>query len=224
MKKLLIALLILCLPTAALAAGKATITQETFYVTPFLDYFAGEIYCEITNTGDKPVKVESGVYEFYDPEGESIASGSIYSFYPRILLPGEVGFCAITEGIDEVASADQIADYSISIVGKSAKDEAVRLPAANPYKDVYGSYGNYQALFATVNNDKEEKLEDVYVAFGAYDENGSLLYCARANTYGIFLLPGSEVEFYTTIDGDILNILEASGKSIASVTATAYLD
>ncbi|MDY2770295.1 MAG: hypothetical protein SOU13_10305 [Eubacteriales bacterium] len=127
MKKVLLITIaiILALPTTALAAGKATVTQEAFYVTPFLGYFAGEIYCEITNTGDKPVKLESGVYEFYDADGESIDSGSIYSFYPRILLPGEKGTAIITSGIKEATEPAYIADYSVSVVGKSAKPEDV---------------------------------------------------------------------------------------------------
>lgn len=217
--------IILALPTTALAAGKATVTQEAFYVTPFLGYFAGEIYCEITNTGDKPVKLESGVYEFYDADGESIDSGSIYSFYPRILLPGEKGTAIITSGIKEATEPAYIADYSVSVVGKSAKPEDVlRYPVSNIRTSEYDPYGIYQAFYATVNNDSASPTGDVSIVFFAYDANGNILYTCERDTSGMSLLPGSSMDMYCLIDNDILKQLDTAGKGIATIHAIAYAD
>ena len=213
----------LMLSGSAFAAGKAAITQEAFYITPFLDYFAGEVFCEITNTGDKPVRIESGIYEFFDAEGESIDSGSIYSFYPRTLLPGEKGYLSVCSGIEEAVESAFIDDYSVSIVGKSAKEEEViRYPVSDVRMGDYGNYGLYQAFYATVKNDSEAKTGDVSVVFAAYDDEGTLLFNCARSTSGMALLPGSSIEVYGTIDSEILSQLEQDGKAIATITALAY--
>lgn len=225
-KVLLIAIVIIfVLPATALAAGKATITQEAFYVTPFLSYFAGEVYCEITNTGDKPLKLESGVYEFYDADGESIDSGSIYSFYPRTLLPGEKATAIITSGIKEATEPAYIADYSVSVVGKSAKPEdVIRYPVSNIRMGEYDPYGMYQAFYATVNNDSSSPTGDVSIVFFVYDASGNILYTCERDTSGMSLLPGNSMDMYCLVDNDILKQLDAVEKSIATITAIAYAD
>lgn len=215
--------LILCLPISALAAGKATITQETFYVTPFLDYHAGELYCELTNTGDKPVKVESGVYEFFDPQGESVDSGSIYTIYPRVLLPGEKGYIALQSSVKEAVSTDYLDDYTVSVVGKSAsEDQVIRYPVSDVSLAPQGKYGFYQAFFATVTNPSDVKTGDIEVVFAAYDADGKLLYACHRSTSGISLLPGNSVEVYCTVDDDVLKQLESEGIAIATIEAIAY--
>lgn len=209
--------------SAAFAAGKATITQEAFHITPFLDYFAGEIFCEVTNTGDRPVTIESGVYEFFDTEGESIDSGSIYWFYPRTLLPGEKGYLSVTSGIEEAIEPTFIDDYSVSIVGKSANEEdVIRYPVSDVRMGEYDDYGWYQAFYATVNNDSDVKTGDVSVVFAAYDDEGNLLFNCAQSTSGMALIPGNSVEVHRILDSDIISGLEQEGKEIATITALAY--
>jgi hypothetical protein len=56
MKKLTSFLLILCLTlscTAAFAAGKLTVQQETYVPMPFLDSFAGYVFAEWKTRGTR---------------------------------------------------------------------------------------------------------------------------------------------------------------------------
>jgi len=108
MKRLAIILLVLVLlPVSAFAAGKATVTQEAFYVRPFTTYYAGEIYAEITNTGDKPVIFNGGLVELYDANGDAIESQNLYSCYPAILAPGEKGYLYRTITVKEATEAEK---------------------------------------------------------------------------------------------------------------------
>ena len=52
--------LLLTLAGTALAAGKLTVAQETFFVLPYSTYYQGVVYAELTNSGDKPVELSGG--------------------------------------------------------------------------------------------------------------------------------------------------------------------
>ena len=76
MKKM-VCLLLACMMTlcsaSALAAGKLSVTQENFhYVENYWNY--GYAYAKVENVGDKPIKVNAGVLEIYDADGEVITS------------------------------------------------------------------------------------------------------------------------------------------------------
>lgn len=98
----LIAALALAFSGFALA-DDLEITQEAFYVTPTLTYYSGQIFGEITNNSDHPMRITDMLYELYDADGSSIASGTIYTIRPRCIAPGErawqlgPGHCAVRQ-------------------------------------------------------------------------------------------------------------------------------
>ena len=81
MKKLLA--FVLCLgATSAFAAGKLSVTQENFHhITGFWNY--GYAYAKVENVGDKPIKVNAGVLEMYDENGEVIADPDVAIEHPK---------------------------------------------------------------------------------------------------------------------------------------------
>ena len=48
--------------------------RENFYVLPYWSGFAGYVYAEVKNIGDKPVQFNGGLLELFDAEGNSIES------------------------------------------------------------------------------------------------------------------------------------------------------
>ena len=83
MKKIVCFLLslFLCLSAvSAFAAGKLSVTKENFhYVTSFWNY--GYAYAKVENVGDKPIKVNAGVLEIYDANGEALTSADYVQAY-----------------------------------------------------------------------------------------------------------------------------------------------
>lgn len=225
MKRLLmlsLALTMLLMPVCGLAAGQVSVTQEAFYVTPFLDYHQANLFCEVTNTTNKVMEISSGIYEFYGADEVSIDSGSLYTFLPKVLLPGEKGYIKISETIDEAKEASYIQDYTVSIVAKSADEETVRYEVSDIGMGEIGDYLKSMGFYATVTNNSEKVTQDIMIVFAAYNAEGKLLFCDYSSSYGLGLYPGSKAYMSRTIDSDLLDALKNANESIATVEAFAY--
>lgn len=225
MKKLLVlslALLMLLTPVCGLAAGQVSVTQEAFYVTPFLDYHQANLFCEVTNTTNKVMEISSGIYEFYGADEVSIDSGSLYTFLPRVLMPGEKGYIKINETIDEAKEASFIQDYTVSIVAKSADEDAVRYEVSDVGMGEVGDYFKSMGFYATVINNTEKVTQDIVIVFAAYNAEGKLLLCDYSSSYGLGLYPGSKAYMSSTIDSDLLDALKDAKENIATVEAFAF--
>jgi len=208
MKKVIILVLLasILLPASALAAGKLTVTQEAFYVRPYFSYFAGETYAEVTNTGDKPVKFNGGMIELYDADGNSIESSNLYSLYPPILGPGEVGYLYDTTSVKEAEDKSYIDDYALTVTSKGENEEVIRyLPSDGRFGEVQRSrYFSEYRLTAIITNDTDETLEKVTVAIALYDANDKLIYADKITPYNIGIPSGQSIEFNTRVDSRIL--------------------
>ncbi|MDR2656365.1 MAG: hypothetical protein LBB86_00895 [Oscillospiraceae bacterium] len=230
MKKILTAVivslvLLLGIVAPALAAGKITVTKEAFYVVPYLYQFAGAIYGEYTNTGDKPVEVSGNVFELFDASGEAIASERIYSCYPSVLQPGERGFFFETSDVQESTSASDIDDYSITFVGQSTKDEIVKINAEAALMEV-PHYSGTPALryYVDIENTTDELANGPEVVLAFFDSEGNILYVAYESAYGISLYPGSKIQMNGDISTSVRNQLSTDGVTIDSVEAIAWYE
>jgi len=222
MKKIVCALmaLALILPTAALAAD-LEITQEAFYVTPFLNYYAGEIFCEVTNTSDRIMKITDGQYELYDADGASLNSGSIYSIYPHTLGPGEKAYFSVTSGVKDATSAAYIDSYSVSVVGKPVDEKEPEYEVSDVRMEEKSGIIRGTRLAATVTNNSEELPAQLYLTFAVFNGEGKLLFVTAASSMGLALLPGNSGEMGMDIDRDIITALADRGEEMASVVAIA---
>ena len=216
----LLLIVLLCMPVYALASD-LEITQEAFYVTPYSDYYAGELFCEVTNTTERTIKITDGVYEFYDADGVSVASGSIYSFYPQVLGPGEKGWFSVSSGVKEAETADYIQSYSVSVVGKSANEEQFKYELSDVRFELVSGYRDRIYMYATLTNNNDEPEDGFYVIFALYDADGNLIYCDGAASSGIALHPGSVGDMSTSMDNDIFAALKERGVEPAAIEAVA---
>ena len=211
---------------AAQAAGKATVTQEAFYVRPYIDYHAGEIYAEITNTGDKPVIFNGGLIELYNEDGDAIESDNLYRCYPEVLAPGEVGYLYNTTSVQEAVEPDYIDDYALTVTGKSENEKmTVRLVSE-------GSFGEYQrskyyseyAMFANVINDTDEILRGVRVVYALYDGEDKLLYADSTELYSLGIPPNQMVEVRMSVDSRMLEAWEKEDVKPERIVTIAYVE
>ncbi|MBR4080440.1 MAG: FxLYD domain-containing protein [Clostridia bacterium] len=229
MKKLLSLVLALCLMlgcTSALAAGKLVVNQETY--TPielYSDSYYAYIFVEVTNAGDKNVEFGSGILEVLNADGDAVESFDLYTAYPEVLAPGDVGYISYYRGVDDAKSVEDIPDYLLTVSGKSSKDEApLRLTATGVVEEVpYWNETQYQVTL-TITNDTDKTIYDATVPYAIYDASGKLLYADYTTLWNIGLPAGSTIEMRQTINDAFLKLWKANNTIPTTVTTFAYVE
>ncbi|MBE5782707.1 MAG: hypothetical protein E7329_05245 [Clostridiales bacterium] len=220
---LLTMVLMLCAANA-LAAGKLIVTQENYHTVSSL-WTYGHAYVKVENTGDKPIKVNAGVLEIYDENGDVITSTDWLSAYARILQPGEYTYASLQAEIEDGSNVP--VDYAITITGKS--DQAVttmRLPCtASLELDVEEDWWTYNYMYAEVTNHTDAPLYDISVVLALLDAEGNILYMDDDSLYSEkALAPGSTLFFRKDISSEFMDYFAANNLVPASVDAIAYVE
>lgn len=229
MKKLLSLVLALCLMlgcTSALAAGKLVVNQETYTpIEMYTDSFYAYIFVEVTNAGDKNVEFGSGILEVLNADGDAVESFDLYTAYPEVLAPGEVGYISYYRGVDDAKSIEDIPDYLLTVSGKSSKDEAaLRLPATGVIEEVpYWNDTQYQVTL-TITNNTDKTIYDAYVPYAIYDAAGKLLYADYTTLWNVGLPAGSTIEMRQTISDSFLKLWKTNNTIPTTVTTFAYAE
>ena len=212
----------------AFAAGKLEVTQEKFYsLEPYDDSFYTYIFAEVTNTGDKAVEYNNALWEIYDANGDALDSSDWLSCYPDVLEPGEVGYVSAYMSLDDVESADDAADYLLTVSGKSAKENPnIILPATGAYTYTKGDYRDTHMLTATVTNNTEEVVYDFRVVYAVKDAEGNLLYVENVQPSYVGILPGTSIEVSRDLSYDsvVEELLEQGILNFDKVEVVAYVD
>lgn len=228
MKKLVSLLLVLALClgcTSAFAAGKLNVVQEnTCYINEYSPYFYA--YAKVENSGDKPIKVNAGVLEVYNADGDPIASADYLSAGARYLQPGEYTYVRMNayDGLSEDAVP---ADYALTLTGKAEKDyENVRFQAEGKLEMnvQVDKWSTYNFMYATVTNNTEETVYNVQVAMALLDAEGNVLYVCEDSLYNVGIPAGGSVVFRQNIPSEFMKYFEANSITPASVDAIAYIE
>ena len=212
----------------AFAAGKLEVTQEKFYsLEPYDDSFYTYIYAEVTNSGDKAVEFNNGLWEVYDANGDTLDSEDWMYCYPDVLEPGETGYVSAYMSLDDVDSVDAAADYLLTVTGKSAKENPnVNLPATVKYVFTEGDWRNTHELIATVTNESAETLYNFRVVFAVKDAEGNLVFVEDVSPSYVGILPGTSIEVKCdlTYDSVVEELLEQGALTFDQVEVIAYAD
>ena len=185
MKKLLCSLMVALIAfsgCAALAAGKLEVTHENLMLLD--EYgFEGYVFARVDNTGDKPIKINAGTSSDY-----------LYAYGSEQLNPGEYTYVQLSASDSEVEVAD-VADYLLTITGKSDKDYVVsRFPVTTDLAlNVEEDYYTTSYMYATVTNDTDEPVYGICVALALLDADGNILYLTDETLYNKALLPGGSI-------------------------------
>ncbi|MBE5804454.1 MAG: hypothetical protein E7316_08080 [Clostridiales bacterium] len=226
MKKLvaLVLALALCFTcVSALAAGKLSVTQEnTHFITSYSNYYYA--YAKVENVGDKAIKVNAGVLEVYNADGDAITSSDYISAYARYLEPGEYTYVRAYEDIEDGQTPD---DYSLTITGKAEKDYANQRFATetNLELNVDAGWTTRNYMYATVTNTTDDVLYDLSVVLALLDAEGNILYIDSDDLYTERgLTPGSSMVFRKDIPSNYIEYFEANDLVPATVDAIAYIE
>ncbi len=227
MKKLVALLLVLAvlvsMPLASLAAGKATITDEQLITTMGYSSVVYYYYAEVTNTGDKAVEIDKGILEMFDKDGELITSENVYNTYPQVLEPGQKAYICDYGYLDDVAAPEDVDDFAFNLTAATSKSSAplyLTVSEVTCQIEKYSSYSDYYAVTAIIENNSEETVRDIYVVFAGRDAEGKLMYVEYTHLYDIGLLPGSKIEVKLWPDEE--SIWTANNSAPATIEAIAF--
>jgi len=226
MKKFITILLVVALmicSVSAFAAGKINVDQENFHVID--SYWAyGYAFAKISNVGDKPVKINTGLLEIYDANGDTLASTDYYNGYAEYLDPGEYTYLEMYGDLEDVGS-ENVADYALTVTGVGDDDTiAYHFPCAAVYaEDVEDDYWTYDYMYATFTNDLDFPVYDINVVLALLDAEGNILYMDDTYMYtDKAVMPGSSIEVRKEVDSSFVEYFEQNGLVPASVDAIAY--
>ncbi len=217
---LMLILTLLCCSSAALAAGKLQVTQENYhYVKSYSDYVYA--YSKVENVGDRPIKVNAGVFEVYDANGDVLTSTDYMKAYATYLQPGEYTYVKMSVEIEEGQTPD---DQMLTLTGKSdSSTSALHLPVETKLElGVQSGWRTYNYMYATVTNNTDDIVYDVAVVLALLDAEGNILYIENQYTY-LGINPGSTVTIREDISSAFMDYFEANDYAPAKVDALAYV-
>lgn len=223
---LVLCIVLLATVSMASAAGKLSVEQENFHIVKSYSTYA-YAYAKVANVGNKPIMVNAGILEIFDENGDNITSTDFLHEYAEYLQPDEYTYVYMYNELeeDQVASVD---DYLLTITGKSETNKVCkRLPVTNctftPDVQVT-KYSTYDYMNATVTNDTEETIYDMYVVFALLDDEDNILhmdYDYLGNSRG--LDAGSSMSFRESVSSSVMENLEANGFKPTKVDVIAYV-
>lgn len=216
-----LALSLICAP--AFAAGKLVVNQERMLALDYYGSVDAEVYAEVENTGDKPVEFSAGLVELFDADGNTIDSTDYLYCYPSVLAPGEKGYVYVSMYPDNVTAAADIADYTLTVTGKSSTGETNLMKTTGIYEPgVVDGYWTYNYLTAEITNETAETTYDLYCVYALKDADGGLLYVYYTTAYSIGVPAGGTMYMRTSLPDSVLEYFDANGITPATVDAIAY--
>ena len=209
----------------AFSAGKLSVEQENFHVIDSYSVY-GYAFAKLANVGDKPIKVNTGLLEIFDADGEALTSTDYYSSYAEYLQPNEFTYIKIYDEVENVEASD-VADYMLTATGKADTDYiSYRFPCTTSYEpNVQEGYWNYNYMYATFTNDTDEPVYDISVVLALLDADGNILYMDETDMYSDkAVMPGSSITVRKDVRSDFIEYFEKAGLVPASVDAIAYVN
>ncbi len=228
MKRFVSLLMALCLTlccSAALAAGKLEVTQETYVAVESYGSCTGYLYAEITNTGNSNAEFDSGVLEVLSENGDVTDTSAIYSAYPNVLAPGEKAYLVERIYAEDGVQLSEIADHSLSVLGKTSKDEAAAHLDASAVVEAYEGWdGTDYRIILTVTNSTDKTVYDALLVVGVYDQDGTLLYADDDVIYRVGIPAGGTLEYRLDVNTDIVACWKANSIQPISAEVICYVE
>ena len=218
---MLVAMMVLFSATA-MAAGRLNVVQENYHYVGGWGHYV-YAYAKVENSGDRPIKVNAGVFEIYDANGEVLTSTDYENAYATYLQPGEYTYVRMYEDLEDGQVPD---DYMMTLTGKSDNSKvAYRLPAEASFEmDVQDGWWEYNYLYATVTNPTQEILYGAEIVFALMDAEGNIIYIESKSLYSeVGIMPGQSLMIRLDISSTFTEYFDANGIVPASVDVLAYV-
>lgn len=220
-----ITLLILAATLPAFAAGRLRVEQENFYVIDSYSVY-GYAFAKVANIGDKPIKVNTGLLEIFNADGDPLTSTDYASAYAKYLQPEEYTYVKTYDNVEDAQVSD-VDDYMLTVTGKADTDyENLRLPVTTSYEpDVRSGYWTYNYMYAVVTNNTNEPLYDISVVLALLDASGNILFVDDASMYSDkALMPGSSMTVRKDVDSKFIEYFTKNGIKPSVVDAIAFVE
>lgn len=220
---LVVALLLGC--SSVFAAGKLRVTQENFLLRLGYSNY-GYAYARVDNVGDKPIKVNAGILEIFDGEGNAITSSDYLIEFAEYLKPDEYTYVYLYDEIEDVEPS-VVDDYMLTITGKSESGyETVRLPVTTDYlQGVQERYSKADYMVAVVTNDTDKPLFGIEVVLALLDDSGNILFLDSDSLYTERgLMPGSSLMIRKEVGTSSIDAYGREGFVPSKVDAIAFVN
>ncbi len=157
---------------------KLEVSQQKYYVyDDGVSGYAIAAFCEIKNTGNIPVGINSVTVQYEKADGTSLGDNGYPEFAPLVLEPGEIGFVVSNEmaGMYTINAPEDVAKMNVSIDYGAAKDKQNVLNVSNEQIVDTPFNPTQKGVSCTVNNPGEKDTEYFTLLVGMYDASGNLI-------------------------------------------------
>ena len=223
-KSLIIIAVLLLLSMTAQAAGVATLSQTKTYVrtNDMMKTVIFDLFVEVENTGNKALELGASNYEVYNAAGDAIDAQTIYAFFPPVVEPGEKAYAYATSYLKDLTSEADVADYSVTPVGKSAQKDIVKMDVTSteivlPKADALIPMTYIKII---VKNNTDKAVKEVNYTVATFDKEGKLTAVTHRQD-GLFVLPGAEFGYLLPLDPQI-NYADAKDYAATFASAVAF--
>ena len=230
MKKLIaivLSLVLLLMTATSLAAGKLSTEKENFYaLNAYSDY--AYAFAKVKNVGNKPIKINAGILEVFDADGENITSNDYLYSYAENLEPDEYTYVYINAKLED-GQLEKVDDYLLTITGKSDSDKSTKrltVQDTSFQRDVQvGKYSKNNYAYFTVVNDTDETIWDIHVVYALLDDDDNILFVEGdyiGNDTG--LTAGSSLQFRMDVSDKWMEYYDSKNIVPSKIDVIAYVD
>ena len=223
----LLSLILLVSTSSALAAGKISVVQEDFYaLNNYSDY--AYVFAKVANVGNKVIKINAGILEVFDGEGDNLTSSDSLHSYAENLEPDEYTYVYMNAKLED-GQLEQVDDYLLTITGKSETNTVTKRLTV---KDLdfqrnvqVNRYSTYDYAYFTVVNDTDETIWNIKFVYALLDDNDKILYVdydSIDSNKG--LAPGSSMEIRESINNRFMTYYDEHDLAPSKVDVIAYVD
>lgn len=218
--------LVLAMSTA-MAAGKISVTQENFYaLNTYSDY--GYAFAKVTNVGNKAIKINAGILEIYDSDGENLTSTDYLNSYASYLEPDEYTYVYMQAKLED-GQLEKVDDYLLTITGKSDSDGSNKRLTVKDIDFIRNyqtsKYSSNDCGFFTITNDTDETVWNIRIVYALLDDKDNILYVN--NDYvdsNKGLTPGSSMQFRETISDKFVEYYDSHDLIPTKIDVIAYIE
>lgn len=206
-KMIIILVLALCLPLAALA-DRLPVKSQNVNTRAGDDYYRCDISGMVTNESDKPLFLSNGLYVLTDSNGTPVEAGYYYP-YPDSLKPGETAYFNATSFIDDDEELTSDIRVNLSPCKATVEDaDIIRLPVSIEYgieafnEDTSESstdgFLRYIDPIVTVTNNLTYPVRNIQLVTIVRDKDGRIMDCIYHGIDGGIVTPAGGILQHTS--------------------------
>ena len=224
---MILALMLCMTGCAALAQGDLVVKEQTYTpVELFEDSFYGYVFARLENIGEVDAYFDRGTLSILDEAGKAEAERAIFTCYPNVVKPGESAFLFAYQAVEGVKSAQEISNHALEILDSEALEAPpVMLSVTDAvYAQEADLFGEpVYKIYVTAKNETDKALFTPSVAFGLYDQNGTLIYVDAMTLFDMGVPAGQSFIMTFSIDDAFKAAWDAYGIAPQRVEALAMV-